>query len=163
MNSRRACLAWNCFATTRNPERWADIQLPQGRNGTYQQQERGKEAMNKSQWILLTTFAASFYGVGNIWMTQFGWRLWPYVAPNDFGVYHNAWWAMLPCEKTDGGHSSPYWAAIGSPRSRCWDLLSPSNSFCALSRSGEVLSAFFQSMNSCRYAFSLSTIFPIIR
>lgn len=51
--------------------------------------------MNKAQWVLLTTFAASFYGVGNIWMTQFGWRLWPYVAPADFGAYHNAWWAMI--------------------------------------------------------------------
>lgn len=51
--------------------------------------------MNKSQWILLATLAASFYGVGNIWMTQFGWRLWPYVAPNDFGAYHTAWWAMI--------------------------------------------------------------------
>ena len=28
-------------------------------------------------------------------MTQFGWRLWPYVAPADFGAYHNAWWAMI--------------------------------------------------------------------
>ena len=28
--------------------------------------------MNKAQWVLMTTFAASFYGVGNIWMTQFG-------------------------------------------------------------------------------------------
>jgi hypothetical protein len=51
--------------------------------------------MNKCQWILLTTFAATFYSVGNIWMTQFGWRLWPYVAPNDFAAYHNAWWAMI--------------------------------------------------------------------
>lgn len=51
--------------------------------------------MNKSQWILLTTFSASFYSVGNIWMTQFGWWLWPYVAPADFGAYHNAWWAMI--------------------------------------------------------------------
>jgi hypothetical protein len=40
--------------------------------------------VNRSQWILVTTFAASFYGIGNIWMTQFGWRLWPYVAPDDF-------------------------------------------------------------------------------
>ena len=51
--------------------------------------------MNRSQWVLMTTFAASFYGIGNIWMTQFGWRLWPYVAPDDFSAYHNAWWAMI--------------------------------------------------------------------
>lgn len=51
--------------------------------------------MNKAQWVLITTFAATFYGVGNIWMTQFGWRLWPYVAPGDFPAYHNAWWAMI--------------------------------------------------------------------
>jgi hypothetical protein len=51
--------------------------------------------MNKAQWVLMTTFAANFYGVGNIWMTQFGWRLWPYVSPADFGAYHNAWWAMI--------------------------------------------------------------------
>lgn len=51
--------------------------------------------MNKAQWVLVTTFAATFYGVGNIWMTQFGWRLWPYVAPNDFSAYHSAWWAMI--------------------------------------------------------------------
>ena len=51
--------------------------------------------MNKSQWVLMTTFAASFYSVGNIWMTQFGWRLWPYVAPADFAAYHHAWWTMI--------------------------------------------------------------------
>lgn len=51
--------------------------------------------MTRAQWVLLTTLAASFYGVGNIWMTQFGWRLWPYVAPADFGQYHNAWWSMI--------------------------------------------------------------------
>jgi hypothetical protein len=51
--------------------------------------------MNKAQWILIATFAATCYGVGNIWMTQFGWRLWTYVAPADFGPYHNAWWAMI--------------------------------------------------------------------
>jgi hypothetical protein len=51
--------------------------------------------MSKAQWVLLTTFAASFYSVGTIWMTQFGWRLWPYVAPNDFGAYHAAWWALI--------------------------------------------------------------------
>jgi hypothetical protein len=51
--------------------------------------------MTRAQWVLITTFAATFYGVGNIWMTQFGWRLWTYVAPDDFGAYHNAWWAMI--------------------------------------------------------------------
>jgi hypothetical protein len=51
--------------------------------------------MSRAQWVLMTTFAATFYGVGNIWMTQFGWRLWTYVAPDDFGAYHNAWWAMI--------------------------------------------------------------------
>jgi hypothetical protein len=51
--------------------------------------------MTKAQWVLMTTFAASSYNVGTIWMTQFGWRLWPYVAPNDFEAYHGAWWAMI--------------------------------------------------------------------
>lgn len=51
--------------------------------------------MNKTQWVLMTTFAASFYSVGTIWITQFGWRLWPYVASGDFGAYHAAWWAMI--------------------------------------------------------------------
>lgn len=51
--------------------------------------------MNKAQWILMATFAASFYNVGTIWMTQFGWRLWPYVSPSDFNAYHLAWWAMI--------------------------------------------------------------------
>jgi hypothetical protein len=51
--------------------------------------------MSKAQWILIVTFAASFYGVGNIWMTQFGWRLWPYVGANDFEAYHLAWWSMI--------------------------------------------------------------------
>src|SRR5215472_7037833 len=51
--------------------------------------------MNKGQWVLITTFAATFYGVGNIWMTQLGWRLWQYVAPGDFDAYHHAWWAMI--------------------------------------------------------------------
>jgi len=31
--------------------------------------------MNQAQWALMITFAASFYGAGNIWMTQLGWRL----------------------------------------------------------------------------------------
>lgn len=51
--------------------------------------------MNKTQWVLILTFAASFYDVGTIWMTQFGWRLWPYVAPAEFGAYHGAWWSMI--------------------------------------------------------------------
>ena len=51
--------------------------------------------MNKSQWVLMITFATCAYNVGTIWMTQFGWRLWPYVAPNDFAAYHGAWWAMI--------------------------------------------------------------------
>jgi hypothetical protein len=51
--------------------------------------------MTKSQWILIASFAASFYNVGTIWMTQFGWRLWPYVAPADFEKYHLAWWTMI--------------------------------------------------------------------
>lgn len=51
--------------------------------------------MSKAQWVLIATFAASFYSVGTIWMTQFGWRLWPYVAPDDFAAYHEAWWAMI--------------------------------------------------------------------
>ena len=51
--------------------------------------------MTRAQWILLASFAASFYNVGTIWMTQFGWRLWPYVAPSDFEKYHLAWWEMI--------------------------------------------------------------------
>lgn len=51
--------------------------------------------MTKAQWILMSSFAASFYNVGTIWMTQFGWRLWPYVAPDDFSAYHAAWWSMI--------------------------------------------------------------------
>lgn len=51
--------------------------------------------MNKAQWILITTVAASFYDVGTIWMVHFGWRLWPYVAPADFSAYHLAWWTMI--------------------------------------------------------------------
>jgi hypothetical protein len=51
--------------------------------------------MTRAQGILLASFAASFYNVGTIWMTQFGWRLWPYVAPNDFEKYHLAWWTMI--------------------------------------------------------------------
>ncbi len=51
--------------------------------------------MNRSQWVLMVTLAATFYGVGNIWMTELGWRLWPYVAPADFDSYHKAWWAMI--------------------------------------------------------------------
>ncbi len=51
--------------------------------------------MNKAQWVLVVTFATCFYNVGTIWMTQFGWRLWPYVAPDDFSAYHAAWWAMI--------------------------------------------------------------------
>ncbi len=51
--------------------------------------------MTRAQGILLASFAASFYNVGTIWMTQFGWRLWPYVAPGDFEKYHLAWWAMI--------------------------------------------------------------------
>ncbi len=51
--------------------------------------------MSKAQWVLILTLAASFYDVGTIWMTQFGWRLWPCVAPGDFSAYHAAWWSMI--------------------------------------------------------------------
>ncbi len=51
--------------------------------------------MSKAEWLLILTFAASLYDVGTIWMTQFGWRLWPYVAPDDFAGYHGAWWSMI--------------------------------------------------------------------
>jgi hypothetical protein len=51
--------------------------------------------MNKAQWVLIVTLAASFYNVGAIWMVQFGYRLWPYVAPSDFGAFHEAWWSMI--------------------------------------------------------------------
>jgi hypothetical protein len=51
--------------------------------------------MAKEQWILIITFAASWYDVGTIWMTQLGWRLWTYVAPDDFDAYHHAWWAKI--------------------------------------------------------------------
>jgi hypothetical protein len=54
-----------------------------------------RQRVNKAQWTLVATLAASLYDVGTIWMTQFGWRLWPYVAPGDFGAYHEAWWAMI--------------------------------------------------------------------
>ena len=51
--------------------------------------------MNRAQWVLITTFAASMYGVGNIWMPQLAWRLWPYVSAGDFDAYHRAWWSMI--------------------------------------------------------------------
>jgi len=51
--------------------------------------------MSKSQWMLLLTLAASSYDVGTIWMVQIGYRLWPYVAPNDFDAYHGAWWLKI--------------------------------------------------------------------
>jgi hypothetical protein len=51
--------------------------------------------VNKAEWILTIAFAASVYSVGTIWMTQMGYRLWPYVAPGDFGAYHGAWWADI--------------------------------------------------------------------
>jgi hypothetical protein len=51
--------------------------------------------MNKAQWTLVLTLAASSYSVGTIWMVQIGYLLWPYVAPGDFKVYHEAWWFKL--------------------------------------------------------------------
>jgi len=51
--------------------------------------------MSRAQWVLMMTFATSFHNIGTIWMAQFGWRLWPYVAPTDFNAYHAAWWAMI--------------------------------------------------------------------
>lgn len=61
--------------------------------------------MNRSQWILMTTFTASFYGVGNIWMTQFGWRLWPFVAPGSIFIEASPNFAKLPGEiKVDRLH-----------------------------------------------------------
>ena len=87
--------------------------------------------MNTGEWILILTFAASFYNVGTIWMTQFGWRLWRYVAPSDFGAYHAAWWAMIkpvifPVAaiaffgsiamiwwRPDGVTSTPIWLNVG--------------------------------------------------
>ncbi len=51
--------------------------------------------VNKSQWVLVLTLAASCYSVGTIWMVQIGYLLWPYVAPGDFKPYHQAWWFKL--------------------------------------------------------------------
>jgi hypothetical protein len=83
--------------------------------------------MNRAQWVLMTTFAASFYSVGTIWMTQFGWRLWPYVAPNDFGAYHGAWWAMIkpvifPVEAIAffGSIAMVWWRAEGVTATPVW-------------------------------------------
>lgn len=51
--------------------------------------------MNRAQWMLVLTLAASSYSVGTIWMVQAGYRLWPYVAPGDFDAYHGAWWMKI--------------------------------------------------------------------
>ena len=51
--------------------------------------------MNRAQWVLMVTFAASMYSTGNIWMTQLAWRLWPFVSAADFDAYHHAWWSMV--------------------------------------------------------------------
>ena len=51
--------------------------------------------MTRAEWVLVLTLAASFYNVGTIWMVQMGYRLWPYLAPSDFGAYHRAWWSQI--------------------------------------------------------------------
>jgi hypothetical protein len=51
--------------------------------------------MNRAQWTLVLTLAASSYSIGTIWMVQAGYRIWPYVAPGDFDAYHGAWWMKI--------------------------------------------------------------------
>jgi hypothetical protein len=52
--------------------------------------------MNRSQWLLLVTFALSAYSVGNIWPVQLSsYRLWTYVGPREFHAYHLAWWHSI--------------------------------------------------------------------
>jgi hypothetical protein len=49
--------------------------------------------MNESEWLLLIVCALSLYGVGQIWLVQLSsYRLWTYVADQDFRAYHAAWW-----------------------------------------------------------------------
>lgn len=45
-----------------------------------------------ARWVHIISLAASCYNVGTIWMTQFGYRLWVHIKPEEFPAYHRSWW-----------------------------------------------------------------------
>jgi hypothetical protein len=43
--------------------------------------------------LLLTVFALSLYGIGQVWLVQLSsYPLWRYVGEEQFPAYHQAWW-----------------------------------------------------------------------
>lgn len=48
------------------------------------------------EWISLSTFTLSVYGVGQVWLVQMSsYRLWAFVGPREFHDYHAAWWRSI--------------------------------------------------------------------
>lgn len=55
---------------------------------------RSGETMGR--WLLLTNLALSFYCAGTVWLVQLSsYPLWEHVGPNEFQVYHIAWWHSI--------------------------------------------------------------------
>jgi hypothetical protein len=48
------------------------------------------------RWLLLSVFALSLYGTGQVWLVQLSsYPLWRYVGDAQFPVYHQAWWRSI--------------------------------------------------------------------
>jgi hypothetical protein len=51
-----------------------------------------------SRWLLLSVFALSLYGTGQVWLVQLSsYPLWRYVGDAQFPAYHQAWWRSIWC------------------------------------------------------------------
>jgi hypothetical protein len=49
-----------------------------------------------ARWLLLTVFALSLYGTGQVWLVQLSsYPLWRYVGEAQFPAYHQAWWRSI--------------------------------------------------------------------
>jgi hypothetical protein len=52
--------------------------------------------MTRRETVLLMACVLSVYGVGNVWLVQLSsYKLWPFVGPHEFHVYHLAWWRSI--------------------------------------------------------------------
>jgi hypothetical protein len=83
--------------------------------------------MNGAEWLLLITLVSSWYGTGNVWLTQLNWMLFADVGPAQFDVYHRAWWLgvqvlILPVAGVAfaGAIAQVRWRAPGVPAWSTW-------------------------------------------
>ena len=81
-----------------------------------------------THWLLLSTFALSVYGTGQVWLVQLSsYPLWRFVGAPEFHAYHLAWWRSLwgvvlaPAALTSlGAMLMLRWAPSGLPAWTLW-------------------------------------------